>query len=180
MTMRSTPTPSSISRSRMRSWVIGRCVTTPWRAKAMAVASTAPMKIGRTRCSPSASRRRTIGLLVGSSTRTPTRCISTTASTLPRVEGLDVGARVFPEGAQVCGDDPVEIAVTLGKIEAVAEHEVVLDLEAHEADGGGDDAPGRAVEQRASGDGAGLTPGQLVEQIGQGQARVDDVLDQDH
>ena len=62
----------------MRSWVIGRGVSTPWRAKAMAVASTAPMKIGRTRCSPSASRSRTIGLLVGISTRTPTRCISTT------------------------------------------------------------------------------------------------------
>ena len=77
MTTRSTATPRETSRSRMRSWVIGLGVSTPWRAKAMAVASTAPMKMGSTRCCPSASRRSTIGLLVGISTRTPTRCIST-------------------------------------------------------------------------------------------------------
>src|SRR5437899_5244382 len=147
MTMRSTPMPSSIRRSRMRSWVIGRWVTTPWRAKAIAVASTAPMKIGRTRWSPSASRSSTIGLLVGSSTRTPTRCISTTTPNLPRVEALNVGVRIVLEGVQVAGYDAVQVAVTLGVVEAVAEHEVVVDLETDELHGCRDDAPNRLVEQ---------------------------------
>src|SRR2546430_796149 len=49
MSMPSTVTPSSSTMFLRRSWVIGRCVTTPWRAKAMAVASTAPIQIGRKR-----------------------------------------------------------------------------------------------------------------------------------
>ena len=39
---------SVVSRmSRIRSWVMGRGVWIPWRANAMAVASTAPIQIGR-------------------------------------------------------------------------------------------------------------------------------------
>src|SRR5438445_472085 len=117
----------------------------------MAVASTAPMKIGRTRCSPSASRSSTMGLLVGSSTRTPTRCISTTETTLPRVESRYVGIRVVAKYLQVGGHDVVQIAVALGEIEAVTEHEMVLDLEADEADGRGHDAARRPVEQGTRG-----------------------------
>ena len=62
--------------------VIGRGVAMPSRAIAMAVASGPPMKIGSTRRSPSRSRRRTIGVFVGSSTRTPRSSISTIPTTL--------------------------------------------------------------------------------------------------
>jgi hypothetical protein len=40
-------TASSSSMVFIRSWVIGLAVTTPWRAKAMAVASEVPIQIGR-------------------------------------------------------------------------------------------------------------------------------------
>src|SRR5207247_7930117 len=62
-----------------RSWVIGRGVTTPWSARAMAAASACPIQMGRKR-SPSASRRRTMGWFVGSSIRTPASDISIMAS----------------------------------------------------------------------------------------------------
>src|SRR5919199_6688579 len=161
MTMRSTPTPRASRRSRRRSGVSGRAVTTPFWAKAMAVASTGPMKIGRTRCWPSASRRRTIGLLVGISTRTPTRCISTIRPTLPRVERPDIRVRVVLEHAQLADHDLAEVAVALGEVEAVAEHELVADLEGPVADGGGDDAARRAVEQGAGLQRPGLATAQL-------------------
>src|SRR3954469_19223156 len=64
--------------SRRRSWVSGRAGLTPCCPYAMAVASTAPIQIGRYR-SPSTSRSRTIGWLLGSSTRTPTTLSSRTA-----------------------------------------------------------------------------------------------------
>jgi hypothetical protein len=47
----------------------------------MAVASTAPIQIGRYR-SPSTSLSRTIGWLLGSSTRTPTTLSSRTAASV--------------------------------------------------------------------------------------------------
>src|SRR5689334_2417038 len=62
--------PIASSTSFMRSWVSGRGGTTPCWAKAMAVASTAPIQIGRYR-SPETSRSSTIGWLDGISTRTP-------------------------------------------------------------------------------------------------------------
>src|SRR5829696_3302248 len=63
-------TTSSSRRFLSRSWVSGRWVATPWRAKAMAVASTLPIQMGRKR-SPSRSLRSTI--------LTPTRVSSTNA-----------------------------------------------------------------------------------------------------
>src|SRR5439155_16075672 len=179
MTIRSTPTPSSTSRSRMRSWVIGRWVTTPCKAKAIAVASTAPMKIGSTRWSPSASRNNTIGLLVGSSTRTPTRCISTTKKTLPLVQGVHVCVRVGAKGVEIARDHPVQVAVTLLIIEAVTEHEVVLDLEADVVDRGGNDAANGLVQQGASDHRPRSATLQLAQEVGEGEAGVDDVLDED-
>src|SRR5262249_6459535 len=68
----------------IRSCVIGRGVSTCSSANAIAVASGPPMKIGSVRCSPSVSRSKTIGALVGSSTRTPISSISTIHRTLPR------------------------------------------------------------------------------------------------
>ena len=53
----------------MRSWVIGRGTSTPWSAKAIAVASGAPMKIGNDR-SPAISWSSTTGVFDWRSTRT--------------------------------------------------------------------------------------------------------------
>src|SRR5215211_1373249 len=83
-------TTSSSSRFLSRSWVSGRWVATPWRAKAMAVASTLPIQMGRKR-SPSRSLRSTIGVWVGSSILTPTRVSSTNAKP-PRASNVP-GAR---------------------------------------------------------------------------------------
>ncbi len=49
---------------------MGRGVATPWMAKAMAVASGAPMKMGSVRPSPSASVRSNTGVLDCKSTLT--------------------------------------------------------------------------------------------------------------
>src|SRR4051794_12682810 len=65
--------------SRSRSWVRGRAGFTPCCSYAIAVASTAPIQIGRYR-SPSTSLSSTIGWLLGSSTRTPTTFSSRTAA----------------------------------------------------------------------------------------------------
>src|SRR5690606_9686198 len=75
-TTRSTWAPSSSSRSFMRSWVIGRGVSTCSSAKAMAVASGPPMKIGRMRPAPSASRSTRHGMFGGRSSSMPTSSIS--------------------------------------------------------------------------------------------------------
>ncbi len=69
--------PIASSRSFIRSWVSGRGGTTPCWANAIAVASTAPIQIGRYR-SPDVSRNSTIGWLDGISTRTPMTSTSRT------------------------------------------------------------------------------------------------------
>src|SRR3954469_8105666 len=76
-TTRSSCQPSSSRTFFMRSWVMGRGVSTPSSANAIAVASGPPMKIGSVRCDPSVSLSSTMGAFVGSSTRTPTSSIST-------------------------------------------------------------------------------------------------------
>ena len=68
----------------MRSWVIGRGVSIPWSAKAMAVASGAPMKIGSVRPSPSDSCSRRTGVLDCRSTRTARSRTSTMDQTYSR------------------------------------------------------------------------------------------------
>src|SRR5450756_2541814 len=70
MTTLTTSVPSASRRSRMRSWVIGRGVSIPCKAKAIAVASGAPMKMGRVRPSPSDSWSRSTGVFDWRSTRT--------------------------------------------------------------------------------------------------------------
>src|SRR5436305_5904965 len=62
---------------RLRWCASGRAGATPCCAKAMAVASTAPIQMGRYR-SPAVSFSNTIGWLEGSSTRTPTTVSSFT------------------------------------------------------------------------------------------------------
>src|SRR4051794_27369294 len=71
--------PVAVSRSFIRSWVSGRGGTTPCWANAIAVASTAPIQIGRDR-SPATSRSSTIGWLEGISTPTPKTSTSRTTS----------------------------------------------------------------------------------------------------
>src|SRR3954451_3517584 len=75
----------------MRSWVSGRGGTTPCCAKAMAVASTAPIQMGRYR-SPDTSLSSTMGWLLGISTRTPITSTSRTRSEYSRTTPDPVGA----------------------------------------------------------------------------------------
>src|ERR1700677_3264564 len=75
------------STSRNRSWVSGRREVMPCWAKAMAVASTAPIQIGRYR-SPCASFSKTIGLFDGISTLTPMTSICRTTAPFSRAAGL--------------------------------------------------------------------------------------------
>src|SRR5204862_408868 len=100
MTMRSIVTPTSSRTLFMRSCVMGRWVTMPWSAKAMAVASTGPIQIGRKR-SPSRSRSNTIGWFVGSSTRTP--CREQVRQRQPRIDD------VFDQDDIVAGNRLVEV-----------------------------------------------------------------------
>src|SRR5664279_6450532 len=79
--------PSAARTSFIRSWVSGRGGTTPCCANAIAVASTAPIQIGRY-LSPATSRSSTMGWLVGISTRTPITSTSRTQSAYSAREGL--------------------------------------------------------------------------------------------
>lgn len=107
-----------------------------------------PMKIGRVRRAPSTSWSSTTGLLVGNSTRTAAKRISTMGQTLPCVarcqvavassgracvEPIDVGPGIFPECAEVTYGDQVEVAVVPGVVEPVSEDELVSHPEAREA-----------------------------------------------
>src|SRR5438477_10992589 len=133
----------------------------------MAVASGAPMKMGNVRLAPLRSCSRTTGVFDWRSTLTAASCISTMPETLPFVEGQPVRSCVGPEGLQIPRHDVVEVAVELPVIEPVAEHKVVGDAEPGEADGRGNDAPHRFVEQRADFEGAGRSPGQLTRDVRQ-------------
>src|SRR2546423_1708585 len=182
-----------------RSCVMGRAVTIPWRAKAMAVASMAPIQMGRTRA-PSRSLRSTMGWLVGSSTRTPTRLISIiprpNVVSRPRYDsrpqdagsGLPVGP-VERRGEQrqhvgICGQrghvldrhDALKVAVPLTEIKPVADHEAVRAIETHVPERQGRDPANGLVQQRAHLQGAGGPRPQRSEQVRQGEPGVDDVL----
>ena len=94
----------------MRSWVIGRGVSIPWRAKAMAVASGAPMKIGSVRPRPSDSWSRRTGVFDCRSTRTARSRTSTMVQTYsPRRARIASGDRAPP--ATVGTADPLFSAV---------------------------------------------------------------------
>src|SRR5918999_2239318 len=219
-------TTSSSRRFLSRSWVRGRWVATPWRAKAIAVASTLPIQMGRKR-SPSRSLRSTIGVWVGSSILTPTRVSSTNAKP-PRasnVRGARPGACCTARGYQtpradatyrakvaclrasprrgpslaiaagreveqgrvaahrgqvVEGQQLPAAALVLVEVEAVADQEDVGDLEAHIGQGDVDDAPGAAVQQGADPQAGRAAGGEHAQQVGQGEAGVDDVLHHQH
>src|SRR5215204_2317256 len=73
-----------------------------------------------------------------------------------------------------------EIPVLLIEIQSVADDETVRNLEPHVADGHVDLASLRLREERADLERGGLTGLQVANQIGEGQPRVDDVLDDEH
>ena len=68
---------------------------------------------------------------------------------------------------------PVELAV----VEAVADDELVRDREADVVDRDLDEPPGRLVEQRADAQRARVLAAQVADQVVEGEAGVDDVLD---
>src|SRR5688572_27825544 len=135
--MRSTATCVSRRMSRIRSWVIGRAVSTPCSANAIAVASPAPIQIGRYR-SPFVSLSKTIGWFEGSSTRTPTSESSIMTARLTPAPALGHGPQPPLEQVRRVGepaevphrDDVGEVAIPALEIEPVADHEDVRDLEA--------------------------------------------------
>src|SRR5436190_3625853 len=144
--MRWTCAPTSSRRFFIRSWVIGRGVTTPWSANAMAAASAAPIQIGRYR-SPSSSVSSTVGWFVGSSTRTPARVIriiglprtvaralrsdnfAGARGTLPCPQVRDQQVRVRGERLRVDRDDVREVAIALFVVEAVSDDEAIGTVE---------------------------------------------------
>src|SRR5436305_523983 len=154
MTIRSTCTPTSSSRFRMRSCVSGRGGTMPWRAKAMEDASDEPIQMGRYR-SPSRSFSSTMGWFEGSSTRTPIRFSSIIARRPlyphPRSAGnrdarslrswFGRGQRLFAEERDervrvvgerllvVHGEDERKVAVTLAVIQSVPHDEAIGTVE---------------------------------------------------
>src|SRR5919197_3771303 len=73
-----------------------------------------------------------------------------------------------------------QIAVPLGEIEPVADHEPVRDLEADVADGNIDLAPAGLGQEGADLEARGLTRLEVAEQVRERQPRVDDVLDDEH
>src|SRR4051812_48931043 len=73
-----------------------------------------------------------------------------------------------------------QVAVALGVVQAVADGELVRDLEAHVARNDLDLAPFRLRQQRADLQRRGVARAEIPHQILQGQARVDDVLDDQH
>src|SRR5207302_8117999 len=88
--------------------------------------------------------------------------------------------RLDPEGSEVAGHDPVEVAVALGEVEAVAEDELVLDGKADEPDRSGHDATGGLVQQGAHLERTRAAALELAEDVREREAGVDDVLDQHH
>src|SRR5438105_15491946 len=99
----------------------------------MALASLAPMKIGRVRRAPEVSWRRSTGVFDGNSTRTAARCISTMGPTLPRVQVLNMRVGVGSEGGQIARHHHRQVPVAAGEVEPVAEDEFVGHFESHEA-----------------------------------------------
>jgi hypothetical protein len=109
--------PVASSTSFIRSCVSGRGGTTPCWAKAIAVASTAPIQIGRYR-SPVTSRSSTIGWFDGISTRTPMTSTSRTYHTYSaRVTPVGplriaVGVRLLPPEVACSRTDSAAISLT--------------------------------------------------------------------
>src|SRR5438552_10790828 len=189
--MRSMCTPISSRMFLRRSWVIGRGVTTPCCAKAIAVASTVPIQMGRYR-SPVRSRSKTIGCWLGTSRRTPTRFSSIIGSPRPLyppcpnpATGSGRGAeeplertRILHEpGVILERNDERKVPVSLLIVQTVADDESVRAVETAVADVQRRDPARPLVEERAHPDGRGAPRRERGEQVRERETRVDDVLD---
>jgi len=71
------------------------------------------------------------------------------------VEGVDVCRGPVEDDAPVGLDDEGNVSIEVGLMEAVSEHEHIVDLRSHVTDGEGHDAPCGPVEQRADIEGPG-------------------------
>src|SRR5207237_276939 len=78
------------------------------------------------------------------------------------------------------GDDVLEVAEPLAMVEAVPDDESVGALESDVAKLRGNDATHRLVEQRAHLERCRPSSAKRVEQVRERQARIDDVLDEQH
>ena len=95
------------------------------------------------------------------------------------VEGVDVRLGPVEDDAPVRLDDDRKISVPLGLMEAVPEHEHVVDLDARHTGRERDDAPYGPVEQRADLEGPGRALPNVRQEVREREAGVDDVLDED-
>src|ERR1700736_4385988 len=73
--------------------------------------------------------------------------------------------------------DVAEVAVVLVEVQAVTDYEFVGDLEADVGDVHGAKAAVGLIEQRGDADGFGLTLLEQVDEVGEGDAAIDDVFD---
>src|SRR5437763_16376935 len=109
--------------------------------------------MGSTRRSPSCSRSSTTGALAGSSSRTPSSSISTTPWTLPLsyggIESRNEAIGITREPERISGGEHADVAVTLGMIEAEADHVGLVDGDAHESGRDGHHAPRPFVDEDA-------------------------------
>src|SRR6266705_3275850 len=164
----------------------------------MAVASTAPIQIGRYR-SPELSLSNTIGCWLGTSTRTPTRfssIIGSPTSLYPWSPDPATGSGAGAPGdgqipVQRCGvrgqvgliidsDDERKVSVALQVVQSITHHEPVGTIEPAIPNVQWGDAPDALVQKRADLHRGSLAGGQGGEEIGERQPGIDDVLhDQD-
>src|ERR1035437_5359609 len=89
---------------------------------------------------------------------------------------MDVSSRFVGFGREKA--DEAEVSVHLPEVETIPHNERVRDFEADIAERDLDEAPGGLVEQGADLDGAWVLTLEIAEQVIQGQAGVDDVLNE--
>src|SRR5690242_3883808 len=94
------------------------------------------------------------------------------------VQGVDVRRGPVEDDAPVRLDDERNISIQVGTMEAVSQHEHVVDLRSHVANGERHDAPCGPVQQRAHIEGPGRALPDVRQEVREGQAGVDQVLDE--
>src|SRR5687767_12899768 len=131
-----------------------------------------------------------MGWFVGSSTRTPSSCISimlvlalyegpaTERNLAGRDEMGTQRLRVRLERVRVRDlEDVGEVPIALVEIEPIADHEAVRTVESHVPGVQRHDPPDRAIEQRAELQRGGASGSQDRQEVRKGETGVDDVLD---
>src|SRR5437868_182706 len=111
-------------------------------------------------------------------TRYPSARVAASQASLRAPERFALG----PFGNQIFAQyaDVGQVPVSLREVEPVADHEPVRDLEADPADVDVDLAAGGLRHQRRDLERGRLARLEVADQVGEGEARVDDVLDDEH